>query len=654
VTRKPVPSALVLPKVGLKGFRSALALTALPLVLLLLPARSAAPASSRVALPPTAFRAGVRLGPLTGVAPQAQAPCGKGTETDVVCTQVVVPLDRSGVVPGTVTLHVEVVPSQGVNRGVMFLIAGGPGQGSAHVFGLGTAANVSLYRYLFPGYTLVAYDDRGTGDSGLLDCPSLQSATTADGERDAAAACGAALGAQRDFYSTADHAEDLDAVRQALGYDRIALYGVSYGTKLALAYALAHAGHVERLLLDSVVSPDFQDPFSANVVRGMPGTLTAFCSDGSCRVATRDFAGDVAALANRLAAKPLRVAVAEPDGAKKQVRVDGLELLSIVIDADLNPGLAAELPAVVRAALRGSSQPLARLAYLHAGGSQESSVDLSVALYAATVCRDGPFPWAPDTPVGARAALEQSAIAALPPGAFGPFGLWAARFGNADFCLGWPSPSGGGALASGPLPNVPMLAVSGGFDLRTPTTGAAAVAARFPQGKLLVVPGVGHSTVTADYSGCAAKAVHSWMTGGVPPTECPRSQPLVAPVPALTVLPARPRRPVSPAATLAIVRATLKEAEAAWLMTSGLTGSATPVPGIYGGRLTSPSSTSFKLTGYTVTQGVSISGTIKIGKVGPPLAFEGLLTVSGKRAATGVLGLKGGSLRGTLGGKLIG
>src|SRR5260370_39338820 len=84
--------------------------------------------------------------------------------TTEVCSEVVVPLDRTGVVPGTVTLHVEVVPSVGVSRGAIFLIAGGPGQGSAHVFGLGTPSVVADYRYLFPGYTLVAYDDRGTGD----------------------------------------------------------------------------------------------------------------------------------------------------------------------------------------------------------------------------------------------------------------------------------------------------------------------------------------------------------------------------------------------------------------------------------------------------------------------------------------------------------
>jgi pimeloyl-ACP methyl ester carboxylesterase len=652
---KPVPSGRVVRSVVSSGFRSVVALAALPVLLLALPAARSDAITQPASVPApllARFHAGAGLGSLAGVATHAQASCG--TDTSVVCSQVVVPLDRSGVVPGSITLHVEVVPSVGVNRGVMFLLAGGPGQGSAHVFGLGTAANVSLYRYLFPGYTLVAYDDRGTGDSGLLDCPPLQRANTADAERAAAAACAVSLGAPRDFYSTAAHAEDLDAVRQALGFDKIALYGVSYGTKLAMAYALAHPDHVERLLLDSVLPPELPDPFSANVLRTMPATLAAFCSNGSCRAATGNFAGDVTTLANRLAAKPIRLPVGEPNGTKKRIRVDGIELLSMVIDADLNPGLAAELPAVVRAALQGRPQALARLADLHDAGNQEDAIDLSSALYAATVCRDGPFPWAPDTPVAARPALEQSALAALPPGALGPFGAWAAQLGNADFCLGWPSPSGGAALASGPLPNVPVLAVSGGFDMRTPTAGAASVVARFPQGRLLVVPGVGHSTLTADFSGCAVAAVHTWMTGGVPPTECPRSQPLVAPVPALPGLAATPHRAVSPAATLAIVTASLKEAEAAWLMTDGLSGSNTAVPGVYGGRLTSPTNSSFKLTGYTVAHGVSLSGTFKIANPGPPLRFQGIVTVSGPRAAGGVLGLKAGSLRGTLGGKVVG
>jgi len=58
------------------------------------------------------------------------SPCPQ-TTNGVQCGTVEVPLDRTGAVPGTIPLHVEVLPASGVSRGTMFLIAGGPGQGSA-------------------------------------------------------------------------------------------------------------------------------------------------------------------------------------------------------------------------------------------------------------------------------------------------------------------------------------------------------------------------------------------------------------------------------------------------------------------------------------------------------------------------------------------
>jgi pimeloyl-ACP methyl ester carboxylesterase len=584
---------------------------------------------------------------IAGSSADAVAPCGK--PTGVLCTDVVVPLDRTGLVPGSIALHVEILPASGTPRGTIFLIAGGPGQGSARSYALGDAAAVNLYHFLFPGYTLVAYDDRGTGDSGLLDCPTLQKANTADAERAAAAACATQIGPARDFYSTGDHAEDLEAVRQAIGVDKVALFGVSYGTKLALAYALAHPDHVERLLLDSVLPTNLPDPFAADVLRSMPATLNAFCSDGGCRAATRNFASDVVAVANRLAAKPLQGTI-----AGHKIRIDGLEVISVVLDADLNPGLAAELPAVMKAARDGNTQPLVRTAFLHDSGSAEDAADLSFALYAATDCHDGPFPWDPATPPEQRAALEQAALSALPPGSLGPFGTWAARFGNADFCLDWPSPAGGAALGAGPLPDVPMLAISGGFDMRTPTASAASVVAQFPQGHLLVVPGVGHSTVTADFSLCAARAVRSWMTAGTVPSTCPRAKPLVLDVPGLPPPgQAKPAHRASPAKTYQIVTKTVREVQAAWLMTIGLSGSIAPVPGIFGGYFRAASSDDFKLVNYSIARGVAVSGTLTLKDFGPPLVFQGTITVAGAGASPGLLILNKGALHGTLGARLF-
>jgi pimeloyl-ACP methyl ester carboxylesterase len=578
------------------------------------------------------------------VRPSAAA-CGE--TPGLQCSTVVVPLDRTGRLPGTVALHVEYLPAEGPQRGTVFLIAGGPGQGSAHVFGLGSPSSAQLYHYLFPGYALVAYDDRGTGASGLIDCPVLQRAITADQQQISAAGCATTIGAARDFYSTGEHAEDLDAVRASLGLSKIALFGVSYGTKLSLSYALAYPDRVERLLLDSVLPPELPDPYSAEVLRALPGTLSAFCADASCRAATPNFADDVVAVANAYAVKPLAGKVLEPNGKTVTQRVDGIEFLGTLLDADINPGLAAELPAAVHAARHGNTQPLLRLARLHDLSTAQPAEELSNGLYAATVCHDGPFPWDPNTPVGSRPPLYQAAVNGLPSGTLGPFGKWAARFGNADFCLRWPSPAGGAPFGPGPLPDVPLLAISGGFDMRTPTANAVSVVARFPHGHLLLVPGVGHSVTTADPSGCAANAVRAWFqTGAVPAPRCPRGQPFVR---ALSPLPAA-KTPVKlgPLATYAIALKTIREAQAAWLMASD-----SPVAGIYSGKL-APGRHGFTLTRYAIARGVELSGTFRLVSTDLPVSFQGTVKVGGASASTGILGLSRNSLKGTLGGRLVG
>jgi len=573
-------------------------------------------------------------------------PCGK--TAGLLCSRVDVPLDRTGVVPGTISLHVETLPALGTPRGAVFLIAGGPGQGSARAFDLGSPSAASLFRYLFPGYTLVAYDDRGTGDSGVLHCLGLQTTVTIDVETGLAAECAASLGPQRDFYSTHEHAEDLEAVRQVLGVDKVALWGTSYGTKLAMAYALAHPDHVERLLLDSVVPPE-RDTLETSTLKAIPGTLSAYCGGGICRSATSDFAGDVVTVANRLAAKPAQIKVLQVNGTKKTERINGLAFLSVVIEADLSPGLAAELPAAVHAAKLGNLSPLLRLFELVAQGSIVPDEDLSWGLFAATVCRDGPFPWQPETPIADRPALLAAAINALPPGSLGPFGTWAASNGTSTLCLQWPVPAGGAALGPGPLPDVPVLAVSGGFDMRTPTTGASDVVSRFRQGRLLVVPGVGHSVLS--FSSCAVQAVHGWMLGTEPPATCARTSQIVDIVPAYpaAVSAGARKKTASPARTLAIASQALRDAEAIWLMTSR----GDQIAGLYSGKLVA-AERGFTLVRYSVTPGIELSGKLRLGRSGTPLEFEGAVRVGGRSAASGLLGVTANKVAGTLGGTVVG
>jgi pimeloyl-ACP methyl ester carboxylesterase len=603
------------------------------------------------------FLLGLVLGAVLLLLPgQARAaisltPCPGATD-GLQCGTVVVPLDRTGVVAGSVSLHVEVLPASGVPRGTMFLIAGGPGQGSAHSYGLGNSDTAEFMQAMLPGYTLVAFDNRGTGDSGLIDCPVLQATATATAEQGAVLArdCAGIIGPTRQFYATRDHAEDTDAVRAALGVQKIALFGVSYGTKLALAYALAHPGNVERLLLDSVVPTQFPDPFDRNVLREMPDTLASFCQNGTCRGATTNFAGEVVTLANRIEAKPISGRIIAPNGKLKTIRLNGEELLSMLIDTDLSPGLAAEAPAAVHAALRGNVRPLLRIYDMDLLTGELKAADLSFGLNAATNCADGLFPWDPSAPPSSRQAAIDAAVNASPSGAFGPFGKWSARMGTAYYCEQWPSPSGRTPLGRGPLPNVPVLAVNGGYDLRTPVANAVSVVSQFPQGRLIVVPGVGHSVLTADFSYCSQRAVRAWILGQLSAPQqaaCPRVQPLVKVV---GTFPAKPAKPTAKG-TQIIAGKTVREAEATFLQLLFSSTEFTP-RGVYGGKLAmSKNGDSFTLTKYALAPGVLVSGKITFVDIGPPSTYKGTFKVSGPGAVAGTLTI---TAKGTIAGKLGG
>lgn len=596
----------------------------------------------RLSLPRSAQVSSRQAPPATRASTTLGTPCNASTE--VRCTFVTVPLDRTGAVSGTINLRVQMLPALGVERGVLFLIAGGPGQGSAHVFGLLDPQQAWYYELLFPGYTLVAVDNRGTGESGLIDCPSLQVAYPIEEEPARVKACGDKVGPNRVFYATRDHAEDLEAVRVALGVPKVALWGTSYGTKLAVAYALAHPGNVDRLLLDSVVPTDLDDPYRATSFRELPKSLSEFCAGGRCS-ATRDFAGDVIAVANTLAAKPALVPITRVGGNKATVRITGLDVLSVVVEADLNPGLAAELPAAVNAARKDVLQPLARLVDQWYAGTAGDAIDLSSGLFAATVCADGPLPWAVEAPPEGRDALYVAGVAALAPGSFGAFGNWAADFGNGHFCLGWPAPSGGAKLGAGPLPNVPMLAVTGGLDMRTPAASAFAVASKFPQGKVVVVPAVGHSVLSADPSFCAAIATRAWMKGAAFSSTCKRAASLVAPVGALTGF-ARTGK-LGPKQTLAAVRLTLAEAEAA------INFASPEIAGLAGGKLRAVNG-AIQLSRYSIVPGVELSGVVVVDNSDFPIGLFGTVKVSGSRAADGELGVSRTRIVGALGGTVVG
>jgi pimeloyl-ACP methyl ester carboxylesterase len=530
---------------------------------------------------------------------------------------------------------VEQLPAAGRPEGVVFLLAGGPGQAATRVFDL--AANKERFRSLFPGYTLVTFDLRGTGESGVLRCESFE--TEGDFGR-AMASCAESLGPSVSFYTTQDHAEDVEAVRDALGMGKVALWGSSYGAKLALAYAFAHPEGVERLLLDSPLALDAPDPYGRPTLRSLPRALRSLCAGGFCRGATRSLPAELAALANALQRKPLR---------RGRVFVNGETLLSLSLGADANGGLRAQLPAAVAEARRGRPDLLVRLNT--PGGRVRPDPTFSFPLYVATTCGDGSFPWRPETPLADRERAYEAAVAALSTGSTGPFGRWAAGIGTARFCSLWPPSGAGRPLARRLLPDVPALVLSGGFDMRTPTESARGVARLFRRSSLLVVPALGHGVLASDPSGCASKAVVAWLRGSRP-TRCSPVRPVLAGVGRLG--PLTGGRRISATRVLEAVRASLRGAAAAWY-TSGRGLAGTTIRGLHGGSLSGRGDYRFTLRGFSDVRGVRLSGRLDVvsAEHGPLLQLEGTVTLTGRREARGTITVSGGSLEGRLAGTRI-
>ena len=439
------------------------------------------------------------------------------------CTRVSVPLDRTGATPGQVSLFVKRIRAQKRPRkGALFVLAGGPGQSATEAFegdGIGVLAPAFRHR------DLIVFDQRGTGRSGLLRCRALERSNLFDAGR-AAGRCAGRLGARRSHYTSHDSVEDIEALRVALGLDKIAIYGTSYGVKVALGYALTYPGNVERLVLDSVLEVDGPDPLYRPTLEAIPRVLRSLCRSG-CGSFTADPLDDLARLVGRMETGDLRGRVVDPRGRRRPSRLSRGELFLMLVAGDFDPALRAALPGAVRAALDGDTMPLLRL------GRRSFSVEgdpppprlLSTALFTATTCEEMRFPWARVTPPDPVQRQHDAAAAAalIPDAAFFPFDR-ASLLENdlLQLCDRWPASPVEPAFGPGPMPDVPVLLLEGEDDLRTPVEGAQRVAAQFPRAKLVVAPATGHSALGSDASGCAERAFAHFFRNQPVSTTCPR------------------------------------------------------------------------------------------------------------------------------------
>jgi pimeloyl-ACP methyl ester carboxylesterase len=623
----------------------------------------------RLSSPSRALVPAVALGLFLCVAFAANAsaaiPWAACTPTGFQCARVDVPLDRSGAVPGTVSLDVTRVAASSNPGGVALVpLAGGPGQSAVPLA-------EDFAKIMAPALAtrdLLVFDQRGTGRSGPLSCRALSSSSLRS-QSQRAAACATELGAARGFYRTPDSVADIEALRVAGGYSKLVLYGVSYGTKVAEEYAAAYPQNVEALVLDSVVSTTGPDPFSRSTLTAIPRVLSELCANHACEHATQSVTRDLTALVKRLNRKPLSARAVASSGIKARIPggIQESDLLNILIAGDLNPLLRSELPGSMRAALRGDATPLARLVVRSEGLTvgyqraraavagvthQATEDDISEALYLATTCEESPFAWTRTASADQRQSEIIAAARALPAGSFGPFSTLAGltASGAVPACLGWPDASAAPAPVAA-VPGVRTLILDGQMDVRTPIADAQAVGASIPGAQVVEVPWTGHSTSTSDASdnsACTQGALAAFFGGGTagPCAATPNPYPVtIKPPTRFSRVTGKSRT----TRTINAVKETLNDARYQ-IVGDVLAFDAVPkhVGGLRAGNVTVSASGSYRLNKYQYVPGVVVSGTVSAKGVAT-------VTVHGGGALSGTLRLVagGGAVTGRLNGHKV-
>lgn len=179
------------------------------------------------------------------------------------CATAQVPLDPENEAAGEHTLAIARIESrrQSGNKDALTLIAGGPGQSAIESF-----PDIAFaFRHIMRDRDVILVDQRGTGGSGSLDCPEEQSNGTLDSgvaletdlEEVSAQSldCLQSLTEDPRLYTTSVAVRDLEDVRQQLGITQWNLYGISYGTRVAMHYLRRYPDAVRTMTLDAIVPP---------------------------------------------------------------------------------------------------------------------------------------------------------------------------------------------------------------------------------------------------------------------------------------------------------------------------------------------------------------------------------------------------------------
>lgn len=369
----------------------------------------------------------------------------------------------------------------------LFAISGGPGDAPSFNARFFSRAFSEIRKHR----DLVLIDLRGTGKSAPLTCPELAK-PDASGTYDAnllnvaaVRACRSRLAATTDLtrYTTEIAVDDLDEVRQALGYRQINLYGTSYGSRVAQVYLRRHPASLRAVTMKGIVPASMAMPEThARAGEDAWRALVARCNgDDHCRRAFPTLDADFRALLGRLEkTAPLITLPGNANRAATAVRVTRGLFAEAFRNVLYTPDGLAQAPKLVAQLVAGDERGLAETAL--SGRTVLGGERLAAGFFLSVTCTE-------DIPFLAGNARAQ---------AEGTFGGDYRLQQQVAACAEWPSGTVSNAHRQPARSAVPTLLVSGEFDPVTPPAGGEEVLRGLSNGAHVVMRNNGHPIGNAE------------------------------------------------------------------------------------------------------------------------------------------------------------
>lgn len=424
-----------------------------------------------------------------------------GVDAETRCGTYTVHEDREAGAGRTIDLRVVVVPAvrPDPEPDPVFFLAGGPGQAASEVIGVLMPA----FRRVQQRRDLVFVDQRGTGSSNGLDCeaelePSLAEIFETEVDLDETIECRDALTQRADLtkYTTPLAMDDLDDVRAWLGYDRINLYGASYGTRAGLVYARRHPESVRTLMLDGLAPTDmrlFLD-FGPDGQRALDRTLADCEAEvAGCGEAFPNVRAELAGLLARDAETPPAEVAHPRTGAAEDVPLAGPALAGAIRGALYQPHLAALLPLAIHEAAQDRWEPFIALTAA-VGGSTSDGMSMGMMLSVACAEDQPRFTDADRAAAATNSFLGDTLVDTLD--------AW---------CGEWPTASVPDGYNAPVAFDGPALLLSGDLDPVTPPSWGVRAGQHLPQSLHVVAPGSGHNVAM---HGCIPSLIADFVEAG--------------------------------------------------------------------------------------------------------------------------------------------